>query len=80
VSDGRFKLIERPRLGGGYARSLYELPVDWSETHDVQRRFPEDFARLSEALDAWVEDVPGYVPEALTDQEEAQLKALGYVE
>lgn len=80
VSDGHFKLIERPRLGGGYARSLYELRVDPSETQDVQRQFPAEFARLAEALDAWVQDVPGYVPEALTDQEEAQLKALGYVE
>ncbi len=80
VSDGRFKLIERPRLGGGYTRSLYELRSDPSETQDVQRRFPAHFARLSEALDAWVQEVPGYVPEALTDEEEAQLRALGYVE
>lgn len=80
VSDGRFKLIERPRLSGGYDRSLHELSTDYSETQDVHEQFPTDFARLSTALDVWVEGVPGYVPEALTDVEEAQLRALGYVE
>lgn len=80
VSSGRLKLVERPRLGGGYDRSLYDLLADYSETKDVREQFPEDFARLSAALDIWLEGVPGYVPEALTNEEEAQLKALGYVQ
>ena len=80
VSDGRFKLIKRPRLGGGYGRSLYDLRTDRSETQDVRRQFPVDAARLEAALNAWAEEVPGYAPEALTSEEEAQLRALGYVQ
>jgi hypothetical protein len=80
VSDGRFKLVERPLFEGGYARSLYDTQEDWAEEVDVKAQQSEVYARLTEELDAWTASIPARVPQALTEEAKAQLKALGYVE
>jgi arylsulfatase len=80
VSDGRFKLVERPRFEGGYERALYDLQADPAETLDVQAEHPEDYSRLAQALEGWTENIPGYVQQELSAEQEAQLRALGYVE
>ncbi|MGB5702668.1 MAG: hypothetical protein WBM48_07620 [Polyangiales bacterium] len=80
VSDGRFKLVERPRFEGGYSRTLYDTHADPAETKDVQKAQPEALEKLSRALSDWTADIPGYTQEALSDETEAQLKALGYID
>ena len=80
VNDGRFKLVERPKLEGGYERVLWDLAADPAEFVDVRDRYPNDYVRLRNALEKWTEGVPGYVHEALSDEEAAQLRALGYIE
>ncbi len=47
---------------------------------DVRDAHPDVYHKLSQALADWTADVPGYVQEALSDEAEAQLKALGYVD
>jgi hypothetical protein len=80
VSDGRFKLVERPLFEGGYARSLYDTQEDWAEGVDVKVQYPDLYAKLLKELDAWTASIPAPVPQALTEEAKAQLKALGYVE
>jgi hypothetical protein len=80
VSDGRFKLVERPLFEGGYARSLYDTQEDWAEETDVQAQRPEAYARLAEELDVWTAGIPDHVQQALTEEAEAQLRELGYIE
>jgi arylsulfatase A-like enzyme len=80
ASDGRFKLIERPLFAGGYARTLHDTQTDPGELVDVRDAHPDVYHKLSQALADWTADVPGYVQEALSDEAEAQLKALGYVD
>lgn len=80
VSDGRFKLVEKPRFEGGYSRELYDLSADRDEIVDVTEENEEASERLSKALAAWADDIPGYVPVALSPEEEAQLRALGYID
>jgi arylsulfatase A-like enzyme len=80
VSDGRFKLIERPLFEGGYARSLYDTQEDWDEVVDVRTRHPEVYAKLAGELDAWTAAIPDQVPQAIGEEAEAQLRELGYVE
>lgn len=74
------------RQGASYA--LFDLAADPGETVDVSERFPEDFARLKRALDAWEALEP--LPLTRGDEDcgddlsvEArtleQLKALGYL-
>jgi hypothetical protein len=80
VSDGRFKLVERPLFEGGYARSLYDTEQDWAEVIDVQARHPEVYAKLAGELDAWTAGIPDHVPQVLSEEAEAQLRELGYIE
>ncbi len=80
VGDGRFKLVERPLFEGGYARSLYDTQEDSDESIDVQAQHPEVYARLRAELDAWTAGIADHVPQAVTKEVEAQLKALGYIE
>lgn len=80
VSDGRYKVIQRPRLEGGYSLVMVDLERDPAETTDIKDEHSETFEQLSNALEAWTKDVPGYIQEQLTDEQEAQLRALGYVE
>ena len=80
VSDGRFKLVERPRLGGGYERALYDTQRDPAETTDIREARPEIYREFAEALTQWTRGVPGYTQDALSEEVEQQLRALGYVE
>jgi arylsulfatase A-like enzyme len=79
-ADGELKLVERPKLGGGYARFLYDLSVDPAESRNLRDERPADAERLGALLDDWTDGVPGYDPAQLTDEAEATLRALGYVE
>jgi arylsulfatase A-like enzyme len=78
--DGRFKLVERPRLEGGYRRALYDLAADPGEELDVSERHPRVRRRLGAALDEWTAGVPSFAPSQLGDEDERALRALGYVE
>jgi len=80
VSDGRFKLVERPLFEGGYARGLYDTQEDWAEVIDVQAQHPEVYAKLAGELDAWTATIPDHVPQALSEEAAAQLRELGYIE
>ncbi len=80
VTDGRFKLIERPRLAGGYSLTLVDFVTDPTETVPVGDEHPDLFQHFSSVLHAWTRNTAGYVQEELSDIEEAQLRALGYVE
>lgn len=80
VSDGRFKLVERPRFEGGYSRTLYDTHADPTETKDLRKTNPDAYQALSRALADWTADIPGYVQEQLSEEAEAQLKALGYID
>ena len=77
----RFKLVERPRLEGGYARALYDLEADPAEKQDVSARYPKIAAELSAELAAWSASIPSHVPLPVRDEEQLEmLRALGYVE
>ncbi|MCB9597551.1 MAG: sulfatase [Sandaracinaceae bacterium] len=80
MSDGRFKLVERPRLEGGYDRTLFDLTADPRETQDVAADHPDVVARLTEALATYKQDIPGHEARPLTPDQEAGLRALGYIE
>lgn len=79
VSDGRYKLVHRPRLEGGYARALYDRASDPGETRDVAEAEPAIADRLEAALEAWERQLPGRDPIALSPQQEEALRALGYI-
>jgi hypothetical protein len=80
VSDGQFKLVERPRFEGGYERALYDTQADPAETTDLREAKPRIHRDLAKALTEWTANVPGYAQGALSDEVEDQLRALGYVE
>ena len=60
VSNGRFKLVERPKFEGGYSRTLYDTRAEREETSDVRAEHPEVYRELSQALAEWTANVPGY--------------------
>jgi len=74
----RWKLVERPRLEGGYQRALYDLAADPAEARDLslERDAP---AALTAALEAFTAALP---PRGAGRDEETveALRALGYVE
>jgi arylsulfatase A-like enzyme len=78
--DGRFKLVERPRLEGGFQRMLYDVAADPGELADVSEQHPQALQRLGAALDEWTAGVPSFVQRQLGDEDERALQALGYVE
>lgn len=75
----RFKLIERPRLEGGWQRALYDLEADPGETRDVASLHPGIAARLGAALDAWLAATPLPTLEPAERDIEA-LRNLGYID
>ncbi len=79
-ADGGLKLVERPKLGGGYQRFLYDLSADRAESRNLLDERADDAERLGALLDEWTDEVPGYDPAQLTEEAEATLRALGYVE
>jgi arylsulfatase len=80
VSDGRFKLVESPRFEGGFDQHLWDLEADPLESVDVRDEHPRVFARLEEALSTWTAELPRYQQTPLSDEQEAQLRALGYIQ
>jgi hypothetical protein len=80
VRSPEFKLVEYPRLEGGYRRALYDLRADPGETIDVSSERPEVTRSLAARLERWsAELVPEQPVEPSADQIEA-LRALGYVD
>ncbi len=74
-----FKLVETPRLEGGYRAALYHLDTDPLETTDVSERYGQIHRHLLAALEQWTADLPAPA-ERLPDPElEETLRTLGYV-
>jgi len=81
VRDTRFKLVETPRIEGGYRRALYDLSADPVQTRDVTGEHPEAAARLGAAMDEWTEALPEARAADEPDTEQLELlRALGYVD
>jgi hypothetical protein len=76
----RFKLVEYPRLKGGYRSALYDLAADPSETRDVRDEYPEIAVRLQRFLDEWTAGLPREEPPERSREELEALRALGYIE
>jgi len=77
----RYKLVESPRLEGGYARALYDLEADPAERRNVIEEHPEVAARLSDQLGVWSASIPSQAPPPERDEEQLEmLRALGYVD
>ena len=76
----RFKLVEYPELDGTYRRELYDLRADPSETKDVSELFPDEAAHLEEVLERWAEDAPLFTPSERSEEDLAELRALGYIQ
>jgi arylsulfatase A-like enzyme len=75
----RFKLVELPRVEGGYRRVLYDLAADPGETRDVSAAFPREAEALGRALAAWTADIVPSGPRARDPELEQTLRSLGYV-
>jgi arylsulfatase len=78
----RLKLVEYPRLGGGYRRALYDLRADSLEMEvDVSGAHPAALRRLVAALDAWAATIsPPSMPAARDETVLQSLRSLGYIE
>ena len=80
VRGVRFKLVERPRLRGGYRSSLYDLENDPEAVHDVGAEFPEEKERLQASLDRWTASLPSQKIDKRTEDQLETLRALGYID
>jgi arylsulfatase A-like enzyme len=88
IRRGELKLVERrPPGGGGASRELYRVSRDPGERDDLAAREPERAAELERDLAAELAhaaaDAARYQrggPAELSDEERAQLEALGYFE
>jgi arylsulfatase len=77
----RYKLVEFPRLEGGYTRALYDLKADPAESRNVIEEHPDVEARLSAELGAWSASIPSNAAPPERDEEQLEmLRALGYVD
>ena len=76
----RFKLVERPRLEGGYAAALYDLRSEPAETQDVAAAHPAEVGRFQEALEEWARGISVSGQQGHTPEELEQLRALGYID
>jgi arylsulfatase A-like enzyme len=79
VRTARFKLVELPRVEGGYRQVLYDLVADPAESRDVSADFPRQRAALARALEQWTRDLTPIGPRAEDPELEERLRALGYV-
>lgn len=83
VRGERFKLVDRE----GFPPRLYDLDRDPDEADNVLLQHPDEAHALQAVLERWWTDVPAYVPrdreglegEELSAEDEATLRALGYV-
>jgi hypothetical protein len=77
----RYKLVEYPRLEGGYRRALYDRVADPAESANLIDAHPEVAARLDAELRAWSASIPSHAPPPERDAEQLEmLRALGYVD
>ncbi len=76
----RFKLVQTPRLEGGYESRLYDLETDPQETTDLAGKHPEVHRHLVAQLEAWGADVPAPEPRPYDPGLERILRSLSYVE
>lgn len=77
----RLKLVEYPRLDGGYRRALYDLRADPLETRDVSTAHPAALKRLVAALDEWSATISPQRRPAVRDEAVLEsLRSLGYIE
>ena len=75
----RFKLVQYPRLEGGYDSRLYDLENDPQESVDVTAEHPDVAAFLRQRLEAWGADVPTAPQRTFDPEVEEHLRALGYL-
>lgn len=80
VRGERFKLVERPRLRGGYRSYLYDLEADPEGTQDVSARFPDEKKRLERILAEWTTGLPNYGVTERSQEQLDTLRALGYID
>lgn len=81
VRQGRYKLVEVPKLQGGYQRLLFDTEADPLETTDLAQQEPQRAAELGEALSQWTATLPVHSGLGeLTPEEEQELRALGYID
>lgn len=75
-----FKLVEYPRLEGGYRRTLFDLRSRSKDPKDVSADYPDVVARLGTVLERWTASIPSRTPAARLETDLELLRSLGYVE
>lgn len=81
VREEKYKLVERPKLLGGFERALYDLEKDPDQENDLSEDFPEEVERLGAIIERWAADLePFDAEEAITDEALEQLRSLGYIQ
>lgn len=76
----RFKLVEKPQLDGTYRRMLFDLRSEEGEERDVSDEYPDEVERLGDLLDRWTSDQELFEPSERSDEEENELRSLGYIQ
>lgn len=79
ASTARFKLVQFPRIEGGYRNMLFDRSADPNEARDVTHEHPRVAARLVTEIDAWARDVPKESAPALDPAVEEAMRNLGYL-
>lgn len=79
IRTRRWKLVERPRLEGGYELSLYDLRTDPEATQDLLAEELTRGRKLGELLHRWLADQPVYEAEERSSEALRELRALGYI-
>jgi arylsulfatase A-like enzyme len=74
-----FKVVQVPRLDGGYTDALYDRRSDPAEEHDVSSQYPEVARHLKTMLEAWAADIPLETPPPLDPAVTEALRSLGYI-
>jgi arylsulfatase A-like enzyme len=77
VSDGRFKLIQDL---GGKPPALFDLQADPGETRNVLAAERRTYARLHDALTAWLAQHEGKGAADAAREAQRKLRSLGYIE
>ena len=81
VRQGPYKLVEIPRLHGGYDRALFHTMDDPAESVDLAKDHPQLVDALGQALDTWTATLPSHAGLGeLSPEEEQELRALGYID
>jgi hypothetical protein len=78
ASTARFKLVQVPRLEGGYSTALYDRVTDPDESRDVSAEHAALAGRLLAALEEWARDIPQEAPKRLDPAVEEAMRNLGY--